>query len=262
LKGWQRAIRRRARPIPRRAPCSCTASTAYAEQVGSNRHRRGSAGEIRRWYMSITKTVSRAALPISQRPIRPAKSHSQVLFQLVEAGPGRVRVRPHHHIQLTPSIHAVERRSQPSPHPVPGDRAPHRSRDGDADPAPRAPRRTLRHEHRQPIPARPCPSLTHTSEILASLQRSHGGSPYDGAGASHSGRQPRAPLGPAVLQNRTTSPRPHPSSESMLSLATTRVGLKGTFGHENPVRSAWPRSLASSKSTSRNPGAPGDARGV
>jgi hypothetical protein len=77
-----------------------------------------------------------------------------------------------------------------------------------------------------------------------------------------SGGQPRAPLGPAVLQNRTPGTRLHPGSESMLSLAAARVGLEGALGHENPVRSARPRLLASSKSTSRNPGAPGDARGV
>jgi hypothetical protein len=212
--------------------------------------------------MPIRNTASRAALPISQRPVRPTKSHSQVLFQLMEVGLGRVRVRPHHHIPFATSIDAVEGRPQPSPQPVPRDCAPNRPRDGDADPASRAHRRAGRYEHRYPIPARPGPPLTYTAEILAPLQRSHGGSHYNGAGASHSGRQPRAALGPAVLQNRTTSPRPHPSSESVLSLATTRVGLKGAFGHENPVRSAWPRSLASSKSTSRNPGAPGDARGV
>ncbi len=49
LQGLQRRSRQPARTVPRITPSSRTASTAYAEQVGSYLQRRGRAGETKRW---------------------------------------------------------------------------------------------------------------------------------------------------------------------------------------------------------------------
>ncbi|MCU1605518.1 MAG: hypothetical protein JWP46_1983 [Modestobacter sp.] len=43
-QGAHFASRRRASQLPRAAPCTSIASTAYALQVGANRHRGGSTG--------------------------------------------------------------------------------------------------------------------------------------------------------------------------------------------------------------------------
>ena len=46
LWGWHRAMRRTASQLPRSAPCLARACSAYAEQVGANRHCPGMYGEI------------------------------------------------------------------------------------------------------------------------------------------------------------------------------------------------------------------------
>jgi hypothetical protein len=48
-QGAHFANRRTASQLPRPAPCSSIASTAYALQVGTNRHRGGSTGLTARW---------------------------------------------------------------------------------------------------------------------------------------------------------------------------------------------------------------------
>lgn len=55
---------------PRRAPCRSSASTAYAEQVGSNWQQGGRFGLISRWYTptaAIIRSARRA--PRSPRPL-------------------------------------------------------------------------------------------------------------------------------------------------------------------------------------------------
>jgi len=48
-QGAHFSSRRTASQVPRTAPCTCSASTAYSLQVGMNRQRGGRVGLIARW---------------------------------------------------------------------------------------------------------------------------------------------------------------------------------------------------------------------
>ena len=58
--GWQRSSRLRANQLPCRAPCRCSASAAYSEQVGSNRqHGPTSAWYARREHAPVNRTSAK-----------------------------------------------------------------------------------------------------------------------------------------------------------------------------------------------------------